>query len=414
MNTGKWIDNNRKRLTEISDTIWIYAEPALKEVNSAGLIAKSLREAGFEVTCGVAGLPTAFVATWGEGAPIIAFLGEYDALSGIGQKQDAAKKTHGDAENGHGCGHNLLGAASLGAALALRYELEREGKHGTVRYYGCPAEEIMVGKVRMAAAGLFDDADAALTWHPAYVNSVVEEDFLAMQTVQFTFHGLSAHAASAPHLGRSALDALELMNIGVNYLREHVTDDVRIHYSITDGGGQPNLVPASAQSWYYVRAARKQTVDVVLERIQKIAQGAAMMTETECSREALSGCRHILHNNTLEALLYDCMRQISPPRWSQENLCFAGRILDSVPEGQADAARRLYGGHFEKDAVLDSGVVPFAGTHKLIFNSTDVAEVSWAVPTGQVFTCCAPVGVIQHTREFMDCAGMEIGHLGMI
>jgi len=414
MNTSKWIEANACRLTEKSDTIWSYAEPALQENKSSKLLAETLREAGFEVESGVAGLPTAFVATWGTGAPIVAFLGEYDALNGIGLKPNDQMEAPGNSENGHGCGHNLLGVANLGAALALRYELEREGRAGTVRYYGCPAEEIMVGKVRMASAGLFDDVDVALSWHPADVNSVMEEDFLAMQTIRFTFHGLSAHAASAPHLGRSALDAVELMNIGVNYLREHVTDDVRIHYTITNGGGQPNLVPACAESWYYVRAARRQTVDSVLARIIKVAQGGAMMTETECSWETLSGCRHILHNDALEALLHDCMRQISPPQWSQENLRFAGKLLNSIPAGQADAARRLYGGYFEKDAVLDSGVVPLAGMHKQLFNSTDVAEVSWAAPTGQFFTCCAPVGVIHHTWQFTACAGTEIGHRGML
>jgi aminobenzoyl-glutamate utilization protein B len=275
-------------------------------------------------------MPTAFHAVWGRGNPRIGFLGEYDALPRLSQKAVPHIEKRGESENGHGCGHNLLGVGSMAAAISLRYAMERENRKGRVEFFGCPAEETMTGKIRMVADGAFDGLDAALTWHPAYFNGVMEESLLAMKSMRYTFSGLSSHAASAPERGKSALDAVELMNVGVNYLREHVTDDVRIHYTITDGGGEPNIVPARAQSLYYVRAAKRRTVEETVARIGEIAEGAALMTGASCYSEPLQGCSQFLHNGVLEELLYDCLLDTPLQAWTPEDRDFASRLVESL------------------------------------------------------------------------------------
>jgi aminobenzoyl-glutamate utilization protein B len=252
-----WLEERQERFIKMADTIWAHPEVALTESKACELQAESLARDGFTITRNVGGLPTAFMAEWGSGAPVIGYLGEYDALPGLSQKSQSGQDPVVPEGPGHGCGHNLLGTAALAAATALKAWLEETGQSGTVRYYGCPAEETITGKVYMARAGVFDDLDAALTWHPGGVNTVQCGSSLAVDNLKFRFHGQTAHAAAQPEMGRSALDAVELMNIGANFLREHVIETARIHYVITNGGGAPNVVPDEAEVWYFVRAPRR-------------------------------------------------------------------------------------------------------------------------------------------------------------
>jgi aminobenzoyl-glutamate utilization protein B len=285
----KWVDKKYSYLAKLNDKIWSFAEVGLQEHKSAKLLAAELEKAGFSVEIGVAGMPTAFYASWGSGRPKIGFLAEYDALPHLSQKVSADRDPVKVDAPGHGCGHNTYGVAVLGAVLALQAEMKKDSLPGTIVFYGCPAEETGVGKVFMARAGVFDDLDCSLTWHPGAVNTITMSSSNAVDSVKWTFYGRSAHAAGNPDQGRSALDAVELMNVGVNYLREHVVQDARIHYVTTKGGGEPNVVPAEAQVWYYIRAPRRQDVDDLHARITKIAQGAALMTETTYKEELLAG-----------------------------------------------------------------------------------------------------------------------------
>jgi aminobenzoyl-glutamate utilization protein B len=401
--TIDWISGNKKGLTDISDAIWDYAETALLEQKSSELMQKVLMGNGFTVEAGFSGMATAFRAVWGSGKPVIGYLGEFDALPNLSQQAIPERALADGRKNGHGCGHNLLGTAALGAALALKSEMEAAGLPGTVVFWGCPAEETMTGKLLLTRDGCFDTLDAAFSWHPSDMNKIVEQTWLAMNTASFTFTGLTAHAAMAPELGRSALDAVELMNVGVNYLREHVPPDVRFHYSVTDGGGQPNVVPAHAQSLYYVRAAKRETVDAVFERIVKVAKGAALMTETGVDVKILTGCWHTLNNDTLLKLLYECMLAVPKPEWSEAECEFAHKLTASLHDGGCDC-----------QTCLDSEVAPLKGGEQILHGSTDLADVSWVTPVGQIMTCCAPIGTLWHSWQFTASVGMSIGHKGML
>ncbi len=414
MKTDEWIAGHAGMLTGLSDAVWRYAEQALQEERSAALLRQALQEAGFDIEDGLGGMPTAFSASWGGGKPEIGFLGEYDALAGLSQKPVPCREALVPGGCGHGCGHNLLGVGALGAALALRQRLEELKLPGTVKFFGCPAEETMTGKIRMAAAGCFDGLDAALTWHPWQVNCVVDQPFLAMNTAKFSFRGVSSHASASPELGRSALDAVELMNVGVNYLREHVPTDVRIHYSITNGGGEPNLVHPFAQSYYYVRAPKRQTVDEVFRRIIAIARGAAQMTETTAEIELLSGCWHILPNNPLNELLYRCMTEVPCPVWADEEEAFARESLSEFPPEKLEAIRLSYGGYLKAGELLDTHVKPLQEEKGIFWGSTDVSDVSWITPVSMIGTCCAPMAAMCHSWQMTASAGMSIGHKGML
>jgi aminobenzoyl-glutamate utilization protein B len=280
-NAIDWINTNEEHLIKIANQVWENAETSLQEYKSSKLIANELEKEGFAVKRGVADMPTAFVATYGSGKPVIGILGEYDALPGLSQRPVPKKETLKEAAPGHGCGHNLLGTGAAGAAMAAKDVMDRSRVPGTIRYFGCPAEETLVGKVFMVKAGLFNDVDAALTWHPWCANTVWLDSTLAMNSVKFKFHGVAAHAAASPEAGRSALDAVELMNVGINYLREHIVQDARIHYIITHGGEAPNIVPDFAEVWCYIRAPKWSDVEAVYNRICNIAKGAALMTGTK-------------------------------------------------------------------------------------------------------------------------------------
>lgn len=395
MDTSVWLDQNSQTFIDISKYIWDNPEVALTEEKASRLLAATLQERGFEITWGIGGMPTAFRAQWGNGKPVLGFLGEYDALPGLSQVADCHKEAVVEGGNGHGCGHNLLGTGSLAAVLALQQYIEEIKIPGTLVFYGCPAEETMTGKIRMAADGAFRELDTALSWHPWQFSGVLAMNMQAMNTVRFTFHGVAAHAASAPELGRSALDAVELMNVGVNYLREHITDDVRIHYTISNGGGQPNLVPSLAQSWYYIRAKNRNAVDSTFNRICDIARGAALMTGTTVEIQLETGCWDVLPNQPLHELLYHCMKAIPLPKWSEKDRIFSKAAMSG-------------------DAPLHEGVKPLSETCGAIPGSTDMADVSWIVPTAQIGVAAVPMNAACHTWQFTACAGNSMGQQSML
>jgi len=300
------IDENQQELKEMAFEIWSNPELAFNEYKASKLQKDYLREQGFKII-DVPNVPTAFIAEFGEGKPVLGILGEYDALPGLSQKISAEREEMEGTSNGHGCGHNLLGTGGVGAITALKKVMEKENFKGTIRYYGCPAEETLAGKVFMAKEGVFDDLDSCISWHPASMNVVWGCRFLAVNSMKFRFKGIPAHAALVPHAGRSALDAVELMNVGANYLREHVIDKARIHYVITNGGMAPNVVPEDAEVWYYVRAPRRKDVIEISDRLYKIAEGAALMTETTMKYELVAGCYDVVPNRVLSDIMHKNM-----------------------------------------------------------------------------------------------------------
>ncbi|MFW6056268.1 MAG: amidohydrolase, partial [Chloroflexota bacterium] len=337
------IDDRAAELARLATDIWEHPEPGFQEAYAAGLITSVLEREGFAVHHQVAGIPNAFVAEWGSGRPVVGVLGEYDALPGLSQKVSATREPVSDGAAGHACGHNLLGVAGLGAVLGARSAMELSHLPGTIRYYGCPAEETLMGKVFMAREGLFADLDAVLTWHPMYANTLWSASSAALNSFKLSFHGVSAHAGAAPEAGRSALDAVMLTDVGVNFLREHIPTSVRMHCVVTHGGEAPNIVPAFAQSWYYVRAADRALVTDVYERVLDVARGAALMTGTRLEVELVAACHDYLPNRTLEAVLLSNMKQIGPPDFSSEDTEFAAALVSTLPAGMADDAVKTLG-----------------------------------------------------------------------
>ncbi|MDP3058734.1 MAG: M20 family metallopeptidase [bacterium] len=413
----KWIENNTGTLIKLSDDIWHFAEVGLQETQSAEAIIKMLLEQGFSVERGVAGMPTAFVASYGSGKPVIGIMGEYDALPGLSQTAHFEKVPVKSGAPGHGCGHNLLGVGALGAALAIKNACVEQKLPGTIRYYGCPAEETLVGKVFMVRDGLFKDVDIALTWHPGATNNLWAASSLSLNSVKFTFHGRTSHAAGDPENGRSALDAVELMNIGANYLREHVVQEARIHYVITNGGGEPNIVPALAQVWYYVRAPRRKQVEEIYERLKNIAEGAALMTDTTFDIEFLSGCYNTLHNDIIGDVLLESMREVGPPPFDDVDQAFARGMVQNYPVGHyekmVDRIKRKFNLDVNGKCLMDE-ISYLNDKNEVSAGSTDVGDVSWVVPTAQFTTACSVLGTPGHSWQYAAASGMSIGHKGMI
>ncbi len=409
-----YIEQNKDFLTDVSDKIWEFAEVGLQEEKSAKLLADILEEKGFVVTRGVAGMPTAFEAKWGSGQPKIGFLAEYDALPHLSQKVKAEKDPLVEDAPGHGCGHNLYGAGVLGSVLALQKEMKEDNLDGTIIFYGCPAEETLVGKVFMAREGLFDDLDAVLTWHPMSLNTAWSGSSNAMNSVKFNFHGITAHAAGDPHNGRSALDAVELMNTGVNFLREHIIQSARIHYVITNGGGEPNVVPDKAQVWYYVRAPKRNDVDEIFERVVKIAKGATLMTETTMDYKILAACYNYLPNDTISNVMLESMKEIGPYEWTEEEIEFAKEISKTYKDMRKKAIENMEESDKFEDKFIHDDVVDPVDKGKTMAGSTDVSDVSWVAPTGQITTACAGIGSPGHSWQNVSYYGMSIGHKGML
>lgn len=421
MNLVDYIETHQKTFTGLSDSVWGFAELGYKEEQSSELLSKALEEAGFTLEKGVAGIPTAFVASYTKGkGPVIAILGEFDALDGLSQDCVPYKKPLVNGAPGHGCGHNLLGVAGIASCFALQQALMAGDLAGTIRYYGCPAEEGGAAKAFMAKAGLFQVVDICLTWHPDMFNATSWANFLANYRVEFKFHGKAAHAAADPYNGRSALDAVELMNVGVNYLREHIIPDARIHYVITKGGGiAPNVVPAEAASLYSVRTPRTDQLEALFERVKDVARGAALMTGTEVEIQVDSGMSHMLLNATINQVLQEKMEQVGAPKFNPEEKAFAAEIARTIPPNSLEQSAPLYGLDAEaisvlKDKLLHEAVLPPFKPEIIQPGSTDVGDVSWVAPTGQILTACMALGTPGHSWQIVAQGKMGIGHKGML
>ena len=421
MQISQWIETNRKVFTDLSDAVWGFAELGYKEVRSSHLLISALEEQGFQVQTGLAEIPTAFVSTYSKGAgPVIAILGEFDALPGLSQDCVPFRKPLAEGAPGHGCGHNLLGVAGIAACFGLKAAMDAGDLTGTIRYYGCPAEEGGAAKAFMAKAGIFDDVDICITWHPDIFNSTLWANFLANYRVGFKFHGKPAHAAADPYNGRSALDAVELMNVGVNYLREHMVPDARVHYVIVNGGGTaPNVVPAEAGSLYSVRTPRMEQLNPLFERVKDIARGAALMTGTDLDIEVYGGMSNMLMNETINMVLQEQLEQIGAPSFSEEEKAFAAEISKTIPSDSLDESAPLYGLSDDeiaelKKGVLHEGVLAPYKPQIVQPGSTDVGDVSWVTPTGQITTACSALGTPGHSWQIVAQGRMGIGHTGML
>ncbi|MFP4646924.1 MAG: amidohydrolase, partial [Candidatus Acetothermia bacterium] len=373
-----------------------------------------LSSEGFSIRSGIGGMDTAFVAEYGEADPVIGILGEYDALPGLSQKVKPQREPLADGRPGHGCGHNLLGTAGVGAVLGIKNRIENGELEGTVRYYGCPAEETLVGKVFMARDGVFDDLDGCLTWHPGDVNATWNASSLGMNSVRFTFKGASAHAAASPEQGRSALDAVELMNVGTEYMREHISDKARVHYSIPEGGHEPNIVPDKAVAWYYVRAPEREEVDFIYEWLCDIAEAAAAMTRVEMEERFLSGCYPTLSNRVLADRLLENMVQLGGPGFEEADLDFARQIEETFEESQKRKLKESNLPEEVTDLTLHQEVIEeHYDLGEVSFGSTDVGDVSRIVPLAQFTAATQPLGTAGHSWQATASSGSEIGLKGM-
>ena len=420
-----WLDQNQSQFIEMADQIWRNPELAWKEFKSSRLQADFLQKEGFSITWNIGDLNTAFIAEWGKGKPILGFIGEYDALPGLSQKNQPTKEAIDEGGPGHGCGHNLLGTGAVASAVAVQKWLMSNGKPGTVRYYGCPAEEKGSGKVFMAQAGAFDDLDAALNFHPSNINMPEKGGAVGVNAIYFRFSGRSAHAGGAPYKGRSALDAVELMNVGVNYLREHVKDDVRMHYIITEGGKAPNIVPEEAEVYYFIRAAKPDYLAEVVERVHKVAEGAALMTETTFETRFEEGCSALLNNHYLADLQYQAMQLIGPIKFTQEEINYAQTINDAFPGTNSDYIDDMIE-YFKPSAEIIAALDEYRSQPLIgrIFTplderiiatgSTDVGDLSQIVPVSLLRTTCLPTGCPGHSWGIVAACGMSIGHKGMM
>ena len=410
------VEAKRERFIGLADRVWGMPETCYTETRSVAEHVAELREQGFRITENVADIPTAVIGEAGEGGPVIAFLGEYDALPGLSQEAGVAepKPLPGNG-NGHGCGHNLLGSAALLAATAVKDWLAETGTPGRVRYYGCPAEEGGAAKAFMVRSGAFDDVDVAITWHPNAFNEVAEAISLANTRIDFTFHGRASHAAASPHLGRSALDAVELMNVGVNYMREHMPSDARIHYAMIDAGGiAPNVVQAKARVRYSVRATDLPGMLELLERVKNCARGAALMTETQVEIEVLSAVSNLLANTPLEQAMRTAMERLGPPVWDEADREYARMIQATLSDGDIRSAYRRAGVPMRRDQPLHDGLVPLDAKPVPMIGSTDVGDVSWVVPTVQAHAAVYAIGTPGHSWQLTAQGKSPAAHKGMV
>lgn len=394
----KELESDATKYGRIAQTIWSYAEMGYQEEKSAGLLQKTLSGEGFAIEKGVAGMPTAFIATYGSGLPVIAVLGEYDALPGLSQKAVPYKESN-DGVAGHACGHHLFGTASAAAAISLKDYLRKSKKSGTIKFYGCPAEEGGSGKVYLTRAGLFDGVDVALHWHPGNQNSANPGAALANKSAKFRFYGVSAHAAGAPEKGRSALDAVEGMNFMVNMMREHIPSDARIHYVITDGGKAPNVVPDFAEVYYYARHKRRDVVIDLFDRIVNAAKGAALGTDTKMDYEMIGGTHELLPNLTLQKVMYDNLIKVGGFDYTDSEKAFAEKIAKSL--NTSLSVKKV------------EGIAPF-NPNALAGGSTDVGDVSFSVPTVGMSAATWVPGTPAHSWQAVAAGGTTIGEKGMM
>ncbi|NOT09120.1 MAG: amidohydrolase [Gemmatimonadales bacterium] len=393
------LDAKREEYGAVARKIWEFAEVGYQEEKSSALLQAQLKGAGFTVQAGVAEVPTAFVATYGSGKPVIAIVGEFDALPGLSQDAVPVRKVLYDGGPGHGCGHHLFGTAAAAAAVSVKDWLVAGKRAGTVRFYGTPAEEGGGGKIYMVRAGLFKDVDAVVSWHPGDVNQITRATTLANTSAKFRFHGVSAHAAAAPEQGRSALDAVEAMNHMVNLMREHVPAETRIHYIITNGGKAPNVVPDFAEVYYYARHSDMRLLDGIWERIVNAAKGAAQGTGTTMDFELVNSVYNVLTNDALSDVMQRALDQVGGLKYTSEESAFARQIRTTL-----------------------SGTLPPEGTEEKVLppevgvssGSTDMGDLSWVVPTVQLSAATWVPGTPAHSWQAVAAGGMSIGTNGMM
>src|SRR5262245_44360813 len=372
-----YLDSIQSELVAVNQDIWNFAEVGLQEHRSAARLIGVLKKAGFKVKEGVSGMPTAFVAEYGSGKPVIGILAEYDALPELSQQVTGDRKSVEGRTTGHGCGHCALGTGAVGAALAVKQVYDKHKLKGTIRVYGTPAEETLIGKVYMTLDGQFNDLDACLHWHPGTQNRVYYSSSKAMVSAKYTFTGLPAHASSSPDKGRSALDGVELMNVGANYMREHIKETSRIHYVITNGGAQPNVVPGTAQVWYYVRANAHPDAESHFDWLTEIAEGAARMSRTKMQMQIDTDCHEIIPNLPLSKLILKNFKKVGPPVFDSAELELARQLQTSLRDFGLNPAKPLH------DTIEELPAVPSNDA-----GSTDVGDISWHVPTGGLGTVC--------------------------
>jgi aminobenzoyl-glutamate utilization protein B len=399
---SRFLDANGARFGQVAQQIWDFAEVGYQETRSSALLQQTLREAGFTVEAGVADIPTAFVTSWSNGVgPVIGILAEFDALPGITQDRKAERAPIAEKPSGHACGHHLFGAGSTAAAIAVKDWMAASGQKGTIRLYGTPAEEGGAGKVYMVRAGLFEDVDVVLHWHPGDRNEASSGSSLANKSAKFRFRGVSAHAAASPDRGRSALDGVEAMNQMVNMMREHVPQETRIHYVITSGGSAPNVVPDFAEVFYYVRNPDPANVASIFERVAKAAEGAALGTGTEVEYEVIHGIYNLLPNVALQKALHANLEQVGGVRYDAPERAFAEAIRSTL-------------GPDAPPLEMAAEIQPFTVTEKGEGGSTDVADVSWVVPTGGMSSATWVPGTAAHSWQAVAAGGMGIGNKGLI
>ena len=395
------LEAKKQQYVDVATNIWNLAELGYKEGKSANLLQSMLKEEGFTIETGVAGIPTAFTATFGSGSPVIGVLGEYDALPGFSQDAVPFKKELAGNTNGHACGHHLFGSASAAAAIAVKNWLKTTGRKGTIRFYGTPAEEGGAGKVYMVRAGLFQDVDAVIHWHPGDDNNANPISSLSNKSAKFRFRGIASHAAASPERGRSALDAVEALNYMVNMMREHIPEKSRVHYVITKGGEAPNVVPAFAEVYYYIRHPEMDVVKDLFNRVTKAAEGAALGTGTTMDYEVIHGVYNLLPNQILSTNLYENLKTVGGVNYDKTEEDFALKIFPSLNRKDVNIS----------DAAL---VKPYADQSDEAFGSTDVGDISWLVPTAGISSATWVPGTAAHSWQAVAAGGMSIGHKGMM
>jgi aminobenzoyl-glutamate utilization protein B len=395
------LEAKKQQYVDVATDIWKLAELGYKEGKSANLLQSMLKEEGFTIETGVAGIPTAFTATFGSGTPVIGVLGEYDALPGFSQDAVPFKKELAGNTNGHACGHHLFGSASAAAAIAVKNWLKTTGRKGTIRFYGTPAEEGGAGKVYMVRAGLFQDVDAVIHWHPGDDNNANPISSLSNKSAKFRFRGIASHAAASPERGRSALDGVEALNYMVNMMREHIPEKSRVHYVITRGGEAPNVVPAFAEVYYYIRHPEMDIVKDIFNRVTKAAEGAALGTGTTMDYEVIHGVYNLLPNQILSTNLFENLKTVGGVTYDKTEEDFALKIFPSLNRKDVNIS----------DAAL---VKPYADQSDEAFGSTDVGDISWLVPTAGISSATWVPGTAAHSWQAVAAGGMSIGHKGMM
>ncbi len=421
-----YVDGIRDVIADANDKVWRAAEVYFKEYKSAQALTKAAEAYGFTTEMAVSGIPTAFVCKWGEKGPKIGILAEYDALDALTQKEGKTERAPadgcGEGAPGHGCGHNSLGAGALGASIALKMYCEENGVDAQIYFFGCPGEENGSGKVFMARDGLFDDMDICLTWHPGDTNEITGDGSLANISIKYKFYGVASHAAAVPHLGRSALDACELMNVGVNYLREHIIPEARVHYSYLDAGGKaPNVVQDYACTYYFVRAPKAKTAFEITDRVDDIARGAALMTGTKLEIIHMDGLSDYIPNETLGKLIYEAFCEVGTPEYTEEELAMAKAYYETFDRdaAQLEKNKRADKNGVERsaydDVYLDKNIAPYRhNPGRAMPGSTDVGDVSYCAPTAQFNAATVAIGTPGHSWQMTGQGAVSYCHKGTV